>query len=94
MKKSKQEKMLDLIDQLQELFPEMSKIITDDLQNPGFLAIADEDNFAAFAYILSQTDGEYRHTTLEEELEEQEEDQYLKLLGWDDEDDDGGGFIQ
>lgn len=88
----KQEKMMELIEKLQELFPELANIATNDLANPDFLMIASDESFASFSYMLQQAEVEVKETTLFDEL--MEDPDMKKLIDWDGEDEGNGGILQ
>jgi len=89
---NKQEKMMKLIEQLQELFPELANIATNDLSNPDFLMIASDESFASFSYLLQAAEVDVKETTVFDEL--MEDDDMKKLIEWDGEDEGNGGILQ
>ena len=74
---------MEIILQIQEIYPNLDRLMVDNIDDPTFITITTEEN----------TDQEmYEEIFVDEEDEEFEAQ--LNLLEWKDDDDDSGGFLQ
>jgi hypothetical protein len=83
---SKKDRLMEIIEMIQELYPELDTLMITDVENPESIIITSGDRVAEAAEQLGYEP---------EDLQDDEDslDQYLAKIGFDD-DDDGGGMMQ
>ncbi len=87
---NKKDRLMELLAELKELFPDLYNVATDSLEDPKFLLMANDDNFSAVAAVMKASDS-YLETSIEEEqlmADMLEEDELMKLIGFEDDEDD------
>tara|TARA_R110000765_G_C18537214_1_gene560422 strand:- start:12 stop:287 length:276 start_codon:yes stop_codon:yes gene_type:complete len=90
---SKKEKLLEIIEQIQELYPKLNRLMVTDMDDPESIIITTEENLISMAEEYG-LDPEMIEQFSEEDLQDPL-DEYLAQIDWDDDDDDeGGGMIQ
>lgn len=80
----KKAKLLRIIQELQEIYPHLDRLMVTDLENPESIIISSEKNIAEIAEAHGITVEE-----VEEFFEEDLDASQLSLLEWDDDDDKG-----
>jgi|VirMetMinimDraft_7_1064189.scaffolds.fasta_scaffold05857_8 hypothetical protein len=89
---SKKDKLLEIIEQIQELYPKLNRLMVTDLDDPDSIIITTEDRLIELAEeygIDSDLIDDITEDALEDPL-----DEYLSQIDWDDDDDEGGGMLQ
>ena len=94
-KKERVDRLMEIIKQIQGLYPQLSQLMIDDMENPESIMIASEDTIKEFAEqsgmnFESYYEGDYPDDSLDE-------DDLQKLIGYDGEDSDNngnGGLLQ
>jgi len=81
----KKDKIIDLVEQLQDLCPGLNKVVVDDLEDPTFIFISEERNFELFDEILNGKSNELLQRLLNDP-------EMKKMIGFDD-DDEGSGTL-
>jgi hypothetical protein len=83
---SKKDRLMEIIEMIEELYPELDTLMITDVENPESIIITSGDRVAEAAEQLGYEP---------EDLQDDEDslDQYLAKIGFDD-DDDGGGMMQ
>lgn len=89
---SKKDRLLEIIEQIQELYPKLNRLMVTDMEDPDSIIITSEDNLASMAEEYG-LDPSILETYSEEDLQDPL-DEYLAQIDWDDDDDEGGGMLQ
>jgi len=89
---SKKDKLLEIIEQIQELYPKLNRLMVTDLEDPDSIIITTEERLIEMAEEYG-LDPDMIDDITEDALEDPL-DEYLAQLDWDDDDDEGGGMLQ
>tara|TARA_B110000908_G_C10191172_1_gene420547 strand:- start:848 stop:1123 length:276 start_codon:yes stop_codon:yes gene_type:complete len=90
---SKKDKLLEIIEQIQELYPKLNRLMVTDLEDPDSIIITTEERLIEMAEEYG-IDPDMIEGLTEDDLQDPL-DEYLAQIDWDyDDDDEGGGMIQ
>lgn len=90
---NKKDKLLEIIEQIQELYPQLDRLMITDLDDPQSIIITTEENLISMAEDYG-LDPDMINGLMEDDLEDSV-DEFMNKLEWDGEDDDnGGGMLQ
>lgn len=92
MFKKKNKSLRDIINEITEIYPHMKYVATDDLEEPNFLFIGDEDEFDAFALYLAEK-GAVPQGESNIDLKDVLERAGQKQITYDDDDEGNGGLL-
>lgn len=87
---SKREKLLDIIRQIQDIYPELDRVMITDFENPDSITITTESHLLEMAEEYG-LDPDMLSSITEDDSDL---DEYLAQIDWDDDDDEGGGMLQ
>jgi len=88
---SKKKRLLEIIAEIQKLYPHLDRLMVTDLENPDSIIITSENRIENRIDEIAEElgiDSESVEEITEEDLDE------LALLTWEDDDDDNGGLLQ
>jgi len=93
---NKKDRLMEILETLREEFPELVHIAVDDLEDPSFLFVGDEDNFTAFAefMIMSGAEPGDGSTGDMDALFDAINGTRPDAIDWDDDDEGNGGMLQ
>ncbi len=86
-----QDKLMDIIKQIQDLYPHLDRLMINNLENPDSIVITSESRIDEIAEELG-FDPEIIEEITEQELDDI--DAHIDLMELKKDDDNGGGFIQ
>lgn len=86
--------MLEIMAEIQDLYPHLSRLVIEDLDDPDEIRILSEERLQDLMDEADLNDDDVR-ITYEEDYEGYEDDEIPPKITWDGEDDDnGGGYLQ
>ena len=90
---NKKDKLLEIIEQIQELYPQLDRLMITDMDDPQSIIITTKENLESMAEDYG-LDPDMIDGLMEDDLEDSV-DEFMNKLEWDGEDDDnGGGMMQ
>jgi len=91
----KKKRLLEIITELQELYPHLDRLMITDLEDPESIIITSESRIEQIAEEMGlDFDSIEELEDFDEEISEEDLDQLALLTFGDDDDDNGGGMLQ